>query len=99
VVPAGIQLGLGVKTSEIARISEQGTLSVTDRPLDVAIEGKGYLQITLPDGRTAYTRDGSLSLSPTGEIVTADGYRCSPPSPCPRMPVRLPSMKLARSAC
>jgi flagellar basal-body rod protein FlgG len=78
VVPAGIQLGLGVKTSEIARILEQGTLSSTNRPLDVAIEGKGYLQITLPDGRTAYTRDGSLSLSPTGEIVTADGYSVQP---------------------
>jgi flagellar basal-body rod protein FlgG len=77
-VPAGIQLGLGVKTAAISRNLEQGSMNVTAKPLDVAIQGKGYLQVTLPDGRTAYTRDGGLSLSPTGTIVSADGYVVQP---------------------
>lgn len=78
VVPAGAQIGLGVKTAAIYRIPEQGTLSQTGNSLDLAINGAGYFQVTLPDGETAYTRDGSFSLSPTGTIVTADGYTVQP---------------------
>jgi len=78
VVPAGAQVGLGVKTAAIYRISEQGNLQQTSNSLDLAIRGNGYLQVTLPSGETAYTRDGTLSLSPQGEIVTADGHVVQP---------------------
>src|SRR3954447_1894421 len=78
VVPSGAQVGLGVKTAAIYRINEQGNLQQTSNSLDVAIKGKGYFQVTLPSGETAYTRDGTFSLSPDGQIVTADGYPVAP---------------------
>lgn len=78
VVPSGAQLGLGVKTAAIYRIHEQGNIQQTSNSLDVAIKGKGFFQVTLPTGDTAYTRDGTFSLSPNGEIVTADGYAIAP---------------------
>jgi flagellar basal-body rod protein FlgG len=78
IVPAGAQIGLGVKTAAIYRIAEQGNLQQTSNPLDLAINGAGYFQVTLPDGQTAYTRDGTFSLAPDGTIVTADGYTVQP---------------------
>jgi len=78
IVPAGVQIGLGVKAAAVYNIAEQGNLQSTDNPLDVAISGAGYFQVTLPSGDTAYTRAGSFQLSPTGEIVTVDGYTVSP---------------------
>jgi flagellar basal-body rod protein FlgG len=78
VVPAGAQVGLGVRTAAIYRINEQGNLQQTSNTLDLAISGNGYFQITLPSGETAYTRDGTFSLSPEGQIVTADGYVVQP---------------------
>lgn len=78
VVPAGIQLGLGVKTAAVYRISEQGSLTNTDNSLDLAIQGKGYFQIQMPNGDTAYTRDGSFQLSAEGQLVTHDGYTVMP---------------------
>ena len=78
IVPAGVQIGLGVKAAAVYNISEQGSLQSTDNPLDVAISGGGYFQVTLPSGDTAYTRAGSFQLSPTGEIVTVDGYTVAP---------------------
>ncbi|WP_158746026.1 flagellar basal-body rod protein FlgG [Acidisphaera sp. L21] len=74
VVPAGAQVGLGVRTAAIYRINEQGTLQQTSNSLDLAIRGNGYFPVTLPSGDTAYTRDGTFGLSPDGTIVTADGY-------------------------
>ena len=74
VVPAGAQVGLGVRTAAIYRINEQGNLQQTSNTFDLAISGNGYFQITLPSGDTAYTRDGTFGLSPEGQIVTADGY-------------------------
>ena len=74
VVPAGAQVGLGVRTAAIYRINEQGTLQQTSNSLDLAIQGNGYFPVTLPSGDTAYTRDGTFGLSPDGTIVTADGY-------------------------
>ncbi len=74
VVPAGAQVGLGVRTAAIYRINEQGTLTQTSNSLDLAIRGNGYFPVTLPSGDTAYTRDGTFGLSPDGTIVTADGY-------------------------
>jgi flagellar basal-body rod protein FlgG len=78
IVPSGAQVGLGVKTAAIYRIDEQGNLQQTSNTLDLAIQGSGFFQITLPDGETAYTRDGTFALSATGEIVTADGYIVQP---------------------
>jgi len=78
IIPTGIQLGLGVKTAAIHRDIQQGTLNSTTEPLDLAINGRGYFQITMPDGTTSYTRDGTFQISPTGEIVTADGFALTP---------------------
>jgi flagellar basal-body rod protein FlgG len=79
-VPAGVQLGLGVKTTAVYRITEQGNLTTTGNQLDVAMQGKGYFQITLPDSSVAYTRAGSFQIDQNGRIVTADGYPISGPN-------------------
>ena len=78
VVPSGAQVGLGVKTAAIYRINAQGTLQQTSNTLDMAIQGHGYFQITMPNGETAYTRDGTFGLAPDGTIVTADGHTVQP---------------------
>lgn len=78
VVPSGIQLGLGVRTASVYRIIEQGTILGTNATFDLAIQGKGWFQVQLPSGETGYTRAGSFQLSPSGEIVTADGYTVLP---------------------
>ncbi len=78
VVPSGAQVGLGVKTAAIYRINEQGNLQQTSNTLDMAIQGNGYFQVTLPTGETAYTRDGTFGLAADGTIVTADGYIVQP---------------------
>lgn len=78
IVPTGIQIGLGVKTGAIYRNTNQGTLQNTGNSLDIAIQGKGFLQITLPTGELAYTRAGALQLSPSGVIVTSDGNQVEP---------------------
>lgn len=77
-VPAGIQIGAGVRTGGVYRILEQGALTQTSNPLDIAIQGRGYFQVTLPSGDTAYTRDGSFQVSDQGELVTQDGYTVQP---------------------
>lgn len=76
--PAGIETGLGVKPSATQRIFEQGSLNRTENPLDWAIQGEGLFQITMPDGGTAYTRDGSFKLSSDGTIVTSSGFMVLP---------------------
>ena len=78
VVPTGVQVGAGVRVAAVARVLEQGNLNITDNKLDVAINGSGYFQVTLPSGDTAYTRAGNFKLSPEGMIVTADGYPVQP---------------------
>lgn len=78
IVPTGVQVGAGVRVAAIGRILEQGNLSITDAKLDVAINGNGYFQVTLPNGDTAYTRAGNFKLSSEGTIVTADGYQVNP---------------------
>jgi flagellar basal-body rod protein FlgG len=78
IVPTGVQLGLGVKSAAIYRISGQGNIIQTENPLDLAINGRGFMMVELPSGETAYTRAGSLQLSPDGDIVTADGYIVQP---------------------
>lgn len=78
IVPAGVQLGLGVKTAAVYRIESQGSLLMTENPLDIAIEGDGYFPIDLPDGDIGYTRAGSFQLNAQGQIVTADGHPVQP---------------------
>ncbi|WP_417258435.1 flagellar basal-body rod protein FlgG [Celeribacter sp.] len=78
VLPTGVQLGLGVRPSSVTVQLAQGSLSQTNGDLDVAIEGKGYLELTLPSGQSAYTRDGALKRSADGLIVTSEGYGVVP---------------------
>ncbi|PWC33172.1 flagellar basal-body rod protein FlgG [Azospirillum sp. TSO35-2] len=78
VVPTGVQVGAGVRIAAVARVLEQGNLNITDNKMDVAINGSGYFQVTLPSGDTAYTRAGNFKLSPEGMMVTADGYPIQP---------------------
>jgi len=78
IVPSGAQVGLGVRTAAIYRINEQGNLQQTANTLDMAIQGSGYFQVTMPSGDTAYTRDGTFGMSADGTIVSADGYIVQP---------------------
>ena len=75
ILPAGVQLGLGVRPSAVSMEFRQGTLRSTNGELDLAIQGDGYIEVELPSGDTAYTRDGSLKLTGEGEVVTSEGYR------------------------
>lgn len=83
-IPAGVQLGLGVRPAAVTIMPVQGTIAATGGDLDIAIEGKGYFPVTLPDGRTAYTRDGGLKRTGEGLIVTSDGHPVVPEITIPR---------------
>jgi flagellar basal-body rod protein FlgG len=76
VLPVGVQLGLGVRPTAVSVMIRQGSLAATGNQL--AIEGGGYLEVTLPDGRPAFTRDGALKLTGDGLVVTSDGYPVQP---------------------
>lgn len=78
IVPSGIQIGVGVKTASVYRITDQGGMQITENTYDLAIQGDGYFRVLLPSGEEAYTRAGSFQVSPTGEIVTQDGYTVLP---------------------
>ncbi len=77
-VPTGIQVGLGVRPAAVERVHLQGDFDQTTNPLDMAIEGDGFFQVTLPDGNTAYTRAGAFKLDSTGSVVTSEGDALSP---------------------
>jgi flagellar basal-body rod protein FlgG len=77
-VPTGIQIGLGAKTSAVTKVFTPGSISMTGNELDVAIEGDGFFQVNMPDGGTAYSRDGALKKDSQGRIVTSDGYPITP---------------------
>ena len=76
--PQGLQIGLGVKVAATNRIFTQGPLQTTDRPNDIGIQGEGFFQIQMPDGTTAYTRDGSFKLDSQRRLVTSDGFLLLP---------------------
>ena len=78
IVPTGVQIGSGVKVASTSRIMSQGAVEQTAKELDLAMRGEGFFQIELPDGTTAYTRDGSFERDPNGTIVTVDGYTVVP---------------------
>ena len=77
-MPSGIQLGVGVKTGAVYRITEQGNLVSTQNTFDMAIKGRGYFRITLPSGEDAFTRAGAFQVSPDGQIVTQEGLTVAP---------------------
>lgn len=82
-LPTGVQLGLGVRVAAVSMLVQQGALQATGNDLDLAIEGAGYLEVVLPTGLSAYTRDGALKRSGDGVIVTSDGYETVPPITIP----------------
>jgi flagellar basal-body rod protein FlgG len=77
-LPTGLQLGTGVRPVGTSRVFTQGNLSRTENPMDLAINGSGFLQVQMPDGTTAYTRDGALKVDAQGQLVTANGYPITP---------------------
>lgn len=78
VYSSGLMIGTGVRTVATEKLFTQGNLSQTENPLDVAIEGRGFLQVLLPDGGLAYTRDGSMQVDNQGQLVTPSGYAIQP---------------------
>ena len=77
-LPSGLQLGTGVRPVATERIFTQGNLQQTSNPLDIAINGGGFFQVAMPDGTTAYTRDGSFHVDSQGQLVTSSGFQLQP---------------------
>ncbi len=77
-IPSGLQLGTGVRVVGTQKVFTEGNLEVTEQPLDVAINGRGFFQILMPDGTISYTRDGQFHLDSEGNVVTANGYPLEP---------------------
>lgn len=77
-LPSGLQLGTGVRTVATEKLHTQGNIIQTNNSLDIAVQGRGFIQVLMPDGNIAYTRDGSLQLDATGQIVTSSGYAIEP---------------------
>ena len=84
-VPTGIQVGAGVKTGSVYRIMDTGSMTQTGNPLDLAIKGRGYFQVQMPNGDTAYTRAGNLSMNQDGQLVTSEGYLIQPQITVPQI--------------
>ena len=78
VVPTGVQVGGGVKAGSVYRITTQGSLTRTDNPYDMAINGRGYFQVLMPSGETGYSRAGNMAVNDQGQMVTEDGYLVQP---------------------
>ncbi|MGO1234131.1 MAG: flagellar basal-body rod protein FlgG [Marinobacter sp.] len=77
-VPSGLQLGTGVRVVGTAKQFTQGNLQITEQPLDMAVDGRGFFQVEMPDGQIAYTRDGQFQLNSDGDVVTPDGFALEP---------------------
>jgi len=77
-LPSGLQLGTGVRVVGTQKIFTEGTLQTTEQPLDMAVNGRGFFQILMPDGNIGYTRDGSFHLDADGQIVTSNGFPLEP---------------------
>ena len=92
-LPSGLQVGTGVRVVATERIHAQGNLAKTDNPTDLAINGGGFFQVLMPDGSTAYTRDGSFQRDRDGQLVTASGY---PLQPAISLPENVTSITVAR---
>ncbi|MEO8777553.1 MAG: flagellar basal-body rod protein FlgG, partial [Rhodanobacter sp.] len=81
--PSGLMLGTGVRVVGTEKLFTQGNISQTGNSMDVAIQGSGFLQVSMPDGTVAYTRDGALQTDANGQLVTSNGYSISPPVTLP----------------
>jgi flagellar basal-body rod protein FlgG len=92
-LPTGLQLGTGVRPVATERIFTQGNLQQTSNEKDVAIQGPGFFQVLLPDGATAYTRDGSFQINDQGQLVTSSGF---PVQPAITLPADIQSMSIGR---
>jgi len=77
-LPSGLQLGTGVRIVGTQKIFTAGSLQTTEQPLDMAINGRGFFQVLMPDGTVSYTRDGSFHLSSDGQVVTSSGFAIEP---------------------
>jgi flagellar basal-body rod protein FlgG len=77
-LPSGLSLGTGVRVVATDKTYTQGNMQVTGNNLDVAVNGRGFFNVLLPDGTNAYTRDGSFQVNSQGELVTSSGYRVQP---------------------
>jgi len=77
-LPSGLQLGTGVRVVGTQKIFTEGTLQTAEQPLDMAVNGRGFFQILMPDGNLGYTRDGSFHLDADGQIVTSNGFPLEP---------------------
>ena len=88
-LPSGLQIGTGVRPVATERIFTQGNVNQTNNDKDLAIQGAGFFQITLPDGTTAYTRDGSFQTDNQGQLVTSSGYTLQPPITIPNTATKL----------
>ncbi len=77
-LPSGLMLGTGVRVVATEKLHSQGSISQTENPLDVAVSGNGFFQILMPDGATAYTRDGAFQRDSNGQLVTANGFPLQP---------------------
>jgi len=77
-LPSGLQLGTGVRTVATEKLHTQGNIVQTGNAFDLAVSGRGFFQVTMPDGTTAYTRDGSLQIDSQGQLVTSNGYLVQP---------------------
>ncbi len=77
-LPTGLQLGTGVRTVATEKIQTLGNIVQTNNSLDIAIQGRGFLQVLLPDGNLAYSRDGAFKMDQTGQLVTSSGYVFQP---------------------
>ena len=78
IAPGGLEIGSGVRAASTIKVFTAGELQSTNRPLDIAILGDGFLQVTLPNGDTRYTRDGALQTNANGQLVTTTGYTIEP---------------------
>ena len=94
-IPEGAQIGLGVRTAAVRSVNIQGALTNTGNTLDLAINGRGWFEVTTPNGDTVYTRDGAFNTNANGQLVTMDGYTVTPPIHVPRPRRRSPSARPA----
>lgn len=92
-IPSGLQIGTGVRPVAAERIHTQGNLQQTGNQLDVAIQGSGFFQVQMPDGTTAYSRDGSFQIDSQGQLVTANGF---PIQPALTIPASATSVSIGR---
>jgi flagellar basal-body rod protein FlgG len=84
-LPSGLQVGTGVRTAGTQKVFTTGSMQLTDQPLDMAVNGRGFFQIQMPDGTLSYTRDGTFHINAEGTIVNVNGYALEPQIDIPEL--------------